>query len=246
MRYVSTTPLGEERAARAMELLSEDYPDLRPVFEKLQVSTLPQDEFIRTIDQFNASHRAAIPYFKDYFYLPNGRKIEYMWDNDGGIELGYELPPQEDEDTVIPEFGRAVLIDGNLVGREFTRFFLSAMLESLYGGPKYTELYFETTDGNIYTIHIDRRSGRAAIADGFSNRSSSTFQGRWLSDHDLENGVIQVGEPFRFGTQNATPIVVSIVCVTASRSFTPELHDSHTQHRSTSIRNRFRSMLHLT
>lgn len=141
------------------------------------------------------------------------------------------------------DLNEPVLVDGTLRGLETNRLSLSEFAEA----PSFRECFFETESGNIYCVLKDDLD--LILADGRVNAGKgSVSTGSLLS----EAGVLEVGQPFRFGRGN-TSRVIQIVVVTDAAFFggghspDPAASDAvaaaQTGGRQTDIRRRFHKMV---
>lgn len=135
-------------------------------------------------------------------------------------------PPEKRFESHIARTERHVVVDNAYLGMELKRFFLSVFSKKnieqgaggLVGGDRFNEIFFETESGDLY--HIQQINGRWTL----SKKSAEPNQPQkdiMLTEDELEQGVIAVGEPFEFGL-TVTPRVIHITAVNTKRIYPPK------------------------
>lgn len=106
--------------------------------------------------------------------------------------------------------------EGAWLGARLDDFGLSSLASLYLGGDAFTAVYFKTSSGNMYRIAYPRRRyGEFVLED---TRQTVSYK---LTDADLREGRLQLGQPFRYGSTGRTTPVIEIVCVQTERVYRP-------------------------
>lgn len=169
-----------------------------------------------------------------------------MSNNDPSLTVGNFSPPES----------RSVEVDGFL-GREESEFKLGWLLPSQLGNDAFTELYVETESGNTYAIlkedyihpETDAQHNQFLILNGreisdHAEKAKQSLPVKRLTSEDMEEGLLKVGESFRFSGGN-TSRVQKITCVNSNRYEHAEHLDQMTSGVSSSARSDFWALARL-
>lgn len=154
----------------------------------------------------------------------------------------------EQSGEVTPEAtDRAVVVDGEYLGRELGMFTFASSTEPMLGGARFDEVYLDTDSGNSYLI---RRNPKWESVQKFGIMSEKeredynipklppnefeivnarTNQGKreqdWratsLSKEDIQGAVLEIGKPFEY-RKGRTTRIVSITCVQTKYGYMPD------------------------
>src|SRR6266446_3829376 len=114
-------------------------------------------------------------------------------------KVSFPFNENQENEGIIQDIDRAVSVEGNYLGREFQEFSLRQFSQNgkeegayMLGNDAFTEIYFQTRSGNTYKIY-KKLDGR------FMLLNASTISETSLSEEDLENSIIKIGMPFKYG-----------------------------------------------
>lgn len=145
-----------------------------------------------------------------------------------GQDYGFDNNEEKEKETY-------VVSGEQFLGGEFNRFNLSNLTAAMLGNDKYTEVYIETLSGNTYMLKENMDSGMWELVNGKTHVVSE------IDRKELEGGILELGQPFRFGTIGTTTPLTKITAINANRQYTKDyLQKMGPQ---TDIRERFGAMM---
>lgn len=131
---------------------------------------------------------------------------------------------------------KEIVVEGCFLGRVLDKFNLDWLLPSMLGADAFTEIFINTESGNQYLIYrpvneYGQRVGNWLLLN------AKNLSPQVLSELEMKNGVLKVGEPFTYGCGGRTTPVTRITCVNTQRKYFPGYFGKDTE--ESDIRNEF-------
>lgn len=142
---------------------------------------------------------------------------------------------------------RPTLVDGHIRGLECNQLSLTSFNEA----SSFQECYFDTQSGNIYVL-LKIPEGGLFMADARSNIGKGDgMRGNLVSENEMSQAVLEVGQPLRLANSN-TSVIKRIIVVTDARFTTGEaspeqareIAQEQTEGRTSNIRRQFKESVY--
>lgn len=150
-----------------------------------------------------------------------------------------------EEEKNLEDIDRLVYMSDGRLANELGELELKNLLPNQLGSGGFNQTFFETDSGNIYVIYEkmdadgNRISNEFAIANAHSNEGKGKeAKGLSLSDEEIENGVLKIGEPFEYGKGGISTRITNITAVT-SKMINPATLEGKPEEEKSDIDQRF-------